>query len=150
MAEWASGRRVQLTAEGRALLRARAEELDRVLLPAMRPMLVEEERDERVVADFERLTSELDELSRVLDTAGDIDEGSLGPQVDLGSRVTVDSAEHPRRTVRIVDPVEAFLDDERISSTSPLAQALIGHVVGDQCLVDAPAGRWTATIVAVH
>ncbi len=131
------------------LLRARLEELDHVLLPAMRPMLVEEERDERVVADFDRLTAELDQLSLVLGTAGDIDESSLGGEVVLGSRVTVEGSDGHRRTVRIVDPVEAFLDDERISSQSPLARALLGHVEGDRCEVEAPAGRWTALVVSV-
>jgi transcription elongation GreA/GreB family factor len=51
--------------------------------------------------------------------------------------------------VRVVDPVEAFLDDERISSSSPLAVALLGHAVGDQCPVHAPSGVWTATVLGI-
>jgi transcription elongation GreA/GreB family factor len=140
---------VMLTSEGRALLAARMAELADEVLPAMRPLLVEDERDERVVADFERLQAEHDRLSVLLGTSGTLDPQSLGDTITLGSRVIITDAEGHRRVVRIVDPVEAFLDEERISSTSPLATALLGHAVGDRCSVAAPAGDWTAEVLAV-
>lgn len=142
-------RRVMLTEHGRAMLEARLAELVLDVLPSMRPLLVEDERDERVVADFERLEVEHDRLAAVLGTSGTIDEAGLGATITLGSRVVVRDADGDLRTVRIVDPVEAFLDDERISANSPLARALLGHVVGDSCDVAAPAGRWTAVVVEV-
>lgn len=141
--------RAMLTSVGRAGLQARLDELRDDILPAMRPLLVEDERDERVVADFERLQAEHDRLAAILGTAGSIDEKDLGPVIVLGSRVAVRDADGQRRVVRIVDPVEAFLDDERISSGSPLARALMGHAVGDSCVVQAPAGRWTAVVLAI-
>ena len=64
---------VRLTADGRARLNERMVELADEVLPAMRPLLVEDERDERVVADFERLQAEHDRLAVLLGTAGDID-----------------------------------------------------------------------------
>ena len=140
---------VRLTTEGRARLNERMVELANEVLPAMRPLLVEDERDERVVADFERLQAEHDRLAVLLGTAGDIDESTLGESIALGSRVAFADAEGLRRVVRIVDPVEAFLDDERISATSPLAVALLGHAVGDECPVKAPSGVWLATVLAV-
>jgi transcription elongation GreA/GreB family factor len=140
---------VMLTPEGRAQLTARMTELAEQVLPSMRPLLVEEERDERVVADFERLQAEHDRLSVLLGTSGTLDPTELGDVIVLGSRVLLTDADGERRIVRIVDPVEAFLDDERISSTSPLAMALLGHTVGDRCPVAAPAGTWTAEVVAV-
>jgi transcription elongation factor GreA len=140
---------VMLTQEGRDLLAARMAELADDVLPAMRPLLVEEERDERVVADFERLQAEHDRLAVLLGTSGILDTAALGDVVVLGSRVTFTDHDGKTRVVRIVDPVEAFLDDERVSSTSPLAVALLGHTVGDACVVQAPAGEWTATVVAV-
>jgi transcription elongation GreA/GreB family factor len=115
----------------------------------MRPLLVEDERDERVVADFERLQAEHDRLVSVLATAEDIDPATLGGEIALGSRVSFSDSDGRRRVVRIVDPEEAALDDERISSSSPLALALVGHVAGDRCEVQAPAGVWTAEILAV-
>ena len=140
---------VRLTAEGRARLNERMVELADEVLPAMRPLLVEDERDERVVADFERLQAEHDRLAVLLGTAGDIDQSTLGESIALGSRVTFADADGLRRVVRIVDPVEAFLDDERISATSPLAVALLGHGVADECPVKAPSGVWLATVLAV-
>ena len=115
----------------------------------MRPLLVEDERDERVVADFERLQAEHDRLVVLLGTSGTLDLGSLGSVITLGSRVAVTDADGERLIVRIVDPVEAYLDEERISDTSPLAAALLGHSVGDECTVVAPASTWTAKVLAV-
>jgi transcription elongation GreA/GreB family factor len=140
---------VRLTPQGRAMLQARMAELAHDILPAMRPLLVEDERDERVVADFERAQAEHDRLAVLLGTAATIDTDSLGEDIVLGSRIAISDADGGRRVVRIVDPVEAFLDDERISSFSPLAVALLGHRVGDEVAVDAPAGKWVAKVVAV-
>ncbi len=140
---------VMLTAEGRRMLQERLDELADEVLPAMRPLLVEDERDERVVADFERVQAEHDRVAVLLGTSGTIDTTTLGATIALGSRVAVRDADGERRVVRIVDPVEAFLDDERISSSSPLAVALLGHSVGDSCVVEAPAGTWTALVLAV-
>lgn len=139
---------VMLTPEGRVRLGERLAELAEDLI-AMRPMLVEDERDERVVADFERLQAEHDRLAVLLGTSGELDPASLGERITLGSRVAFTGADGQRRVVRIVDPAEGFLDDERISSTSPLAAALMGQTVGGACEVHAPAGLWTATVVAV-
>jgi transcription elongation GreA/GreB family factor len=141
--------RVMLTPQGRASLQARADQIAHEELPAMRPLLVEDERDERVVADFERLQAEHDRLVVLLGTSGTLDLGSLGSVITLGSRVAITDADGQRRVVRIVDPVEAYLDEERISDTSPLAVALLGHSAGDECVVVAPASTWTATVLAV-
>jgi transcription elongation GreA/GreB family factor len=141
--------RVMLTPQGRASLQARVDEIAHVELPAMRPLLVEDERDERVVADFERLQAEHDRLVVLLGTSGTLDLDTIGSTIGVGSRVAVTDADGERLVVRIVDPVEAYLDEERISSTSPLAKALMGGAVGDECVVKAPAGTWTAKVLAV-
>lgn len=140
---------VMLTPSGRRMLTDRMVELAEEILPEMRPLLVEDERDERVVADFERLQAEHDRLSVLLGTSGTLDPATLGDVITLGSRVAIKDAEGRRRVIRIVDPVEAFLDDERISSASPLALALLGHEVGSRCEVRAPSGPWTAEVLAV-
>lgn len=140
---------VLLTSEGRAMLERRLAELAQEVLPALRPLLVEDERDERVVADFERMQAEHDRLAQLLGTSGTVDEAALEPVIVLGSRVVIRDADGDTRVVRIVDAAEAFLDDERISRGSPLARSLMGHVAGDTCEVDAPSGRWTAVVLAV-
>lgn len=141
--------KLMLTPHGRASLEARVREMAEEELPAMRPLLVEDERDERVVAEFERLQAEHDRLVVLLGTSGTLDMEQLGDTITLGSRVAISDADGERRVVRIVDPLEAALDEERISDTSPLATALLGHVVGDECEVQAPAGRWVAKVLAV-
>ena len=141
--------RVMLTPQGRASLQARVDEIAHEELPAMRPLLVEDERDERVVADFERLQAEHDRLVVLLGTSGTLDLESLGTVITLGSRVAITDADGQRRVVRIVHADEAYLDEERISETSPLASALVGHTIGDTCVVVAPASTWTATVLAV-
>ncbi len=140
---------VLLTAQGRRLLQARLRELAEDVLPGMRPLLVEEERDERVVADFERLQAEHDRLAITLGTSGELTPPPADQPIGLGSRVAVSDADGNRRIVRIVDPVEAFLDEERISATSPLAQALHGLRLGESNDVRAPAGVWRTTVLAV-
>ena len=51
--------------------------------------------------------------------------------------------------VRPVHPDEAFLDDERISATSPLAIALIGARTGHTVWVDAPTGAWPCEVLSI-
>jgi transcription elongation GreA/GreB family factor len=48
--------------------------------------------------------------------------------------------------VRPVHPVEAVLDDERISVMSPLSRALLGARVGQTVTVHGPTTTWKATI----
>jgi transcription elongation GreA/GreB family factor len=115
----------------------------------MRPLLVEDERDERVVAEFERLQAEHDRLGVVLDNCEVLQPDVGSSEVAMGSRVLVTDPAGQQLLVRIVDPVEAFLDEERISEASPLALAVLGRTVGQSCLVDAPSGPWTTTILAI-
>ena len=63
--------------------------------------------------------------------------------VRLGSVVKIQT---PKETfkVRLVHPVEAHLDDERISAESPLGQAILGNKKGDRVTVIAPSGNWSA------
>ena len=42
---------------------------------------------------------------------------------------------------QIVGPEEANLDEGRISVASPVARALLGHVVGDEIKIKLPAGE---------
>jgi transcription elongation factor GreA len=68
--------------------------------------------------------------------------------IELGSQVTVrDDGEEV--TYTIVGPLEAAPASGRISHVSPLGQALLGHVVGDEVRVEAPTGHRMVTICAV-
>jgi hypothetical protein len=68
--------------------------------------------------------------------------------VELGDEVTVEFGPGETERFLLVDPVEAPLDQLRISVESPLAQALLGRRVGEQVEVQAPAGRYRCRILA--
>jgi transcription elongation factor GreA len=70
--------------------------------------------------------------------------------VELGDEVMVEFAAGDTERFLLVDPVEAPLDQLRISVESPLAQALLGRRVGEQVEVQAPAGRYRCRILTTR
>ena len=141
---------VALTAEGRRMLEERVAAIRDVSLPTLRPLLAVHDRDERDVAEFERAQAELDRLERLLAEAAVLDHTGADPaRVHLGARIVIETPDQHRETVRIVHPVEASLDDERIAATSPLARAVLGAEVGETVWVPAPIGAWPARVVEV-
>ena len=113
---------------------------------------MEAERDERIVAEFERTVSELHRLEQLLAEAAPIpaDPALFDGRAALGARVHVEIPDGERTWVRLVHPEEAFLDDERVSATSPLAVALLGARVGHTVWVAAPSGLWPCRVLDVE
>jgi transcription elongation factor GreA len=70
--------------------------------------------------------------------------------VEFGDEVTVEFGPGETERFLLVDPVEAPLDQLRISVESPLAQAVLGRRVGEQVEVEAPAGRYRCRILATR
>ena len=140
---------VILTADGRLLMEERLSHLREDLIPALVPLLVDRERDERHTAEFERLSAEAFWLDHLLATALTLPAGG-DSEVRLGSRVLLRLAGGVEEWVRPVHPVEAFLDDERISATSPLSEALLGASVGQTVTVRGPSATWRCRIVEVR
>jgi transcription elongation factor GreA len=70
--------------------------------------------------------------------------------VELGDEVTVEFGPGETERFLLVDPVEAALDQLRISVESPLVQALLGRRVGEQVEVQAPGGRYRCRILATR
>lgn len=143
--------RPQLTREGYDQLHQRATDIRDRRLPEMRPLLVETERDERAVAEFERLIEESTLIDALLAQADII---SIGPAavargLSLGMRAHVTLERGVKAWVRPVHPEEGFLDEERISATSPLALALYGAHVGDTVMVQAPTGQWPCKVLEI-
>jgi transcription elongation GreA/GreB family factor len=139
---------VLLTTGGRVLMAERLDHLREVAIPALVPLLVDRERDERDTAEFERLIAERDRLEHLLATAGTVVPSRHGT-VELGSRVLLRLARGVQEWVRPVHPVEAILDDERISVMSPLSQALLGAKVGQTVTVHGPSATWKAKILEI-
>ena len=141
-----------VTAEGKALLLERVDDLRGRRLPELVSLLTEEERDERVVAEYEAILIEIAEWEAFLAEAELIvaDAALSDGAVALGVRTLVGMADGSEEWVRPVHPREAFLDGERISVTSPLGSAIIGARPGDRVHVDAPAGAWECTVHEVE
>jgi transcription elongation factor GreA len=137
-----------LTKAGKAELQVRIDHLRNEVLPSFKPLIGATDRDEGIVQEFTRLTEEADELDSLIAMAGDIDVEAFDGSVSLGCTVSVHT-ETDKFKVKIVHPVEAHLDDERIASDSPLGQALMGAKKGDVVEVVAPSGNWNATIKSV-
>jgi transcription elongation factor GreA len=142
---------VMLTREGRRLLSERVRVLRVEVLPRLCAALEDPERDGRVDAEFDRAVEELRRLTWVVDHAA-IAEDVVGEPavVELGTVVTIGVGQGVLERFLIVHPIEAPLDDLRISVRSPLAQALLGHQVGEEVDVAAPSGPYRCRIVAVE
>jgi transcription elongation GreA/GreB family factor len=135
---------VVLTSEGQRRLAVRAAWLATELVPRLA-----HHQAGWASGEYERAVSELARLTRVLSQARTTDElPTEDPAVvELGDEVVVELAAGDTERFLVVDPVEAPLDDLRISVESPLAQALIGRRVGEQVEVNAPAGRYRCRIL---
>jgi transcription elongation GreA/GreB family factor len=135
---------VVLTSEGQRRLAVRAAWLATELVPRLA-----HNQAGWASGEYERAVSELAHLTRILGQARTTDE--LPPEdpgiVELGDEVVVEFAAGDAERFLVVDPIEAPLDDLRISVESPLAQALVGRRVGEQVEVDAPAGRYRCRIL---
>lgn len=140
----------RLTAEGYAMIEQRLADIRDRRLPELRPLLVEHERDERDVAQFEALLAEEARWQALLAEAEVLPDLPAEGTVVLGSRVRVTLADGSKAWVRPVHPTEAFLDDERISITSPLGSALMGARPGDVLKVAAPVGEWECSVLSIE
>jgi transcription elongation GreA/GreB family factor len=135
---------VVLTSEGQRRLAVRAAWLATELVPRLA-----HHQAGWASGEYERAVTELARLTRILGQAMTTHE--LPPEdpsiVEFGDEVVVEFAAGDTERYLLVDPIEAPLDDLRISVESPLAQALVGRRVGEQVEVDAPAGRYRCRIV---
>jgi Transcription elongation factor, GreA/GreB, C-term len=100
----------------------------------------------------DRGAAELAQLHSVLGQAITTEE--LPPEqpgvVELGDEVTVEFDAGETERFLLVHPVEAPLDQVRISVESPLAQALLGRRVGEWVEVQAPGGRYRCRLLATR
>jgi transcription elongation factor GreA len=83
-----------------------------------------------------------------LRTAVIVDAPAVGARVGLGSQVTVED-DGENVTYTIVGASESDPKSGRISSSSPVGRALVGHDVGDDVTVATPAGERRYRIVAI-
>jgi transcription elongation factor GreA len=146
-----------LTVEGAARLRAELAELTQVRRPEViaRIRTAKEHGDLKENAEYHSAREEqsflegrVQALEARLRTALIVDAPAAGARVGFGSQVTV---EHDGETMTytIVGASESHPASGRISSSSPVGRALVGHDVGDEVIVGTPAGARRYRIVAI-
>ena len=143
-----TGEPPRLTQEGRVLLEERARRLEEEIIPALVEAIEEEDDEMAPRLEQDLALRELEQLKYVLETAGNVYDVPEDPDlVQIGDWVTLRLADDEQVRHLIVDPAEAGLDTDRISSDSPLATAILGMRVGEDVTVEAPSGPYRATIV---
>jgi len=104
----------------------------------------EDAKNEQAFVEGRILTVETILKSTVL-----IQEGGPTDRVGIGNRVTVEEEGEEPETYHIVGFAEADPKSGRISNESPLGKALLGYRVGDEVIVNAPAGILCFRIIAI-
>ncbi|MGZ9096973.1 MAG: transcription elongation factor GreA [Micavibrio sp.] len=92
------------------------------------------------------------ELDGVVSAANIIDVLSLsGGTVKFGATIVLfDEDSEEEVTYQIVGPYESDADHGKISTTAPLAKALIGKSIGDTAEVHTPAGKRSYEIISIE
>ncbi|HET7581750.1 MAG TPA: GreA/GreB family elongation factor [Candidatus Limnocylindria bacterium] len=88
----------------------------------------------------------LDTLRRVLAAAEVVTDPS---RAAIGRRVTLREKGGEMLSRSIGFPGDGDPDEGCISADSPLGSAILGACAGENVEVDAPAGRWSITVVSV-
>lgn len=135
-----------LTPAGRQRLAARRAELE-TLARTLLEQLADGNADDITAVTYGRASDEIVRLTAALEAARSVEELTPDPRcVVLGDTVTVYFPDGETGRYVIVDPLEAPLDDQRISSGSPLGRALLGRHVGEVVEVGAPGGRYRCRV----
>jgi transcription elongation factor GreA len=149
---------VYLTAEGLKKLEEELEHLRINRRKAVAERLHEAMEDGDLIdnAEYEAAKNEqafiegrILEIEHILAQARIIEPGESTGVVDIGNTVIVKQDGEKRETFTIVGAAEADPKNGLISNESPLGQALLGHQVGDEVEVDAPAGVLRFRIVKI-
>ncbi len=72
-----------------------------------------------------------------------------GATVEFGSSVTVSAGKGAKRLYKVVGSAEAAPLEGKISESSPVGRALMGHKVGDEVEVETPAGVVKLTVTKI-
>lgn len=91
------------------------------------------------------------EIENILNNAEVIDEDEVETtEVNVGTIVTIKDMETEEEyDYKIVGTTEADPLDNKISNASPVGKALLGHKIGDEVEIDAPAGKIVYKILAI-
>ncbi len=88
-------------------------------------------------------------LQSILAQAEIVEDLSETDLVQIGTKVTIETAEKEKETYIVVGRAESDPVEGKISYESPLGSALMGHSKGDTVKVLAPGGAFTVKILKI-
>ncbi len=91
----------------------------------------------------------IQELEVMIKSAKVIERGQDTSVIDIGSKVTL-SVDGDTIFYEIVGPTESDIENDKVSSESPVARALMGHKKGDSVTVMAPGGEVAYKVIDVQ
>ena len=153
--------KIRLTAEGKARLTAELEHLTQVRRHEITERIIQAREEahgdsgdstayEEAKTELVLLEQRISELEHTLAEVEVVDEVGEHSEVSLGAHVTVKDDSGAEEEYVIVDHAEADPRHGRISDTSPVGKALVGHKVGDVVSVETPEGTRKLTITTIH
>ena len=149
---------IYVTKKGLADLQAELDELQLVKQPEIVARLQEAKHNSDFMDTSETMLVEeelafvegrIQELEHMLDHAELIEQVPENNKVDIGETVVIQNGEGTLEQYTIVGIAEADPGRGLISNESPLGRALLGHKVGEEVVVQAPAGELRYRIVTV-
>ncbi|MBT9672789.1 transcription elongation factor GreA [Secundilactobacillus kimchicus] len=150
-----------MTAEGKTKLEAELEDLklnkrpqvvERIQIARSYGDLSENSEYESAKDEQSMLESRIKTIEHMIQYAEVIDSGQTDKdEVTVGKKVTFKELpdEEPEEYT-IVGSAEADPMSGKISNDSPIAQALLGHRVNDEVVIQIPAGEMTVKILTVE
>lgn len=149
---------IWLTEPGKAQLEEELNDLKTRRRPELHERIQEatESGDVSDNAEYEDLKDEwamlearINELEQTLQRAAVIEKPAADGTIGLGSEVTLRAEDGEVETWVLVSPQEANTVNGRISTDSPVGQALLGRRIGDSATVMTPGGSMRYTVVAI-
>lgn len=144
--------KIQLTKEGYEELKQELDTLVNEKLPAVvqrisvardKGDLSENSEYQNAKEDKQIIDARIEEIEKVLEKAEVVSKTRSKTKIGVGSEVTVhlQNKSKNKMEIVIVGEYEGDAEEGRISTKSPLGEALMGKEVGDEAIVEAPAGN---------
>ena len=133
-----------VTVRGYAILEKQANALE-----LHRKVLSTKKEDQQAQQQLAIVNRDLRYVAARLESALLTKPDAAASQVLFGATVTVEDEEGDSHTYEIVGEDEADIKVGKVSWTSPLAKALIGHKVDENVIWARPAGNQTLTIIRI-
>jgi transcription elongation factor GreB len=133
-----------VTVNGYAQLEKLATDLEK-----QRKLLSAKKEDASAIAQLAVINRDLRYVAARLENALITRPNAASEQILFGATVTVEDENGDSHTYEIVGEDEADIKANKVSWTSPLAKALIGHKVGENVTWARPAGNAVLEIIKI-